>query len=141
MSMMTDLRKLSNHPLLLRYHYDTTQLDEMAVLLAKDPLYKDTVIDYIVSDLMCMSDFELHQLTKYYRCLNDFMLPDNLIMTSGKFSYLDKMLESLKMNGNRVLIFSQYVIMLNVMEEYLRLKKYKFLRLDGSTTVSDRYLL
>lgn len=50
----------------------------------------------------------------------------------------DKMLPELKQQGHRVLIFSQYVIMLNVVEEYLRIKNYKFLRLDGSTAVTIR---
>ncbi|KAF7263406.1 hypothetical protein GWI33_002401 [Rhynchophorus ferrugineus] len=64
---MTELRKLSNHPLLMRYHYDMGQLQEMAKLLAKDPGYKDTVIDYIVEDLKWMSDFEIHTLSQQYK--------------------------------------------------------------------------
>lgn len=36
------------------------------------------------------------------------------------------------------MIFSQFVIMLNVMEEYLKLRKYSYLRLDGQTPVSTR---
>lgn len=51
---------------------------------------------------------------------------------------LDKMLPELKQKGHRVLIFSQYVIMLNVVEEYLRIRNYKYMRLDGSTAVTIR---
>lgn len=40
--------------------------------------------------------------------------------------------------GGRCLIFSQFVIMLDVMEEFLKIKNYKYLRLDGSTAVNDR---
>ncbi|XP_044252842.1 SWI/SNF-related matrix-associated actin-dependent regulator of chromatin subfamily A containing DEAD/H box 1 homolog isoform X2 [Tribolium madens] len=138
MSIMTDLRKLSNHPLLLRYHYDEHQIKEMAKLLVRDPTYKDTVEEYIVQDLLFMSDFEINNLTKIHRCLERYMLPDNLILTSGKFLYLDKILAELKQTGHRVLIFSQYVIMLNVMEHYLKIRKHKYLRMDGSTPVSDR---
>ncbi|XP_064213319.1 SWI/SNF-related matrix-associated actin-dependent regulator of chromatin subfamily A containing DEAD/H box 1 homolog isoform X2 [Tribolium castaneum] len=138
MSIMTDLRKLSNHPLLLRYHYDEHQIREMAKLLVRDPTYKDTVEEYIVQDLLFMSDFEINKLTKIHRCLERYMLPDNLILTSGKFLYLDKILAELKQNGHRVLIFSQYVIMLNVMEDYLKIRKHKYLRMDGSTPVNER---
>ena len=37
-----------------------------------------------------------------------------------------------------MLIFSQFVIMLDILEEFLRIKSYKFLRLDGSTPVNER---
>lgn len=66
MTMMTDLRKLSNHPLLLRYHYQYEDLPEIAKELAIDPDYKDTVVQYIVDDLACMSDFDIHRMTKEY---------------------------------------------------------------------------
>ncbi|CAG9774088.1 unnamed protein product [Ceutorhynchus assimilis] len=138
MSIMTDLRKLCNHPLLMRYHYGLDQLQQIAELLAKDPGYKDTVIEYIVEDLKWKSDFEIHTMSQQFRCLNKFKLPDSMIFTSGKFMYLDKCLPQLQKEGHRVLIFSQYVILLNVLEVYLQLKKYKYLRLDGSTAVNIR---
>lgn len=47
----------------------------------------------------------------------------------------------LKENGHRVLIFSQYVILLNVMEEFLKIKQHSYLRLDGSTPVHVRQQL
>lgn len=40
--------------------------------------------------------------------------------------------------GHRVLIFSQFVMMLDVLEAYLNLNKYFYLRLDGQTPVCDR---
>ncbi|VEN43099.1 unnamed protein product [Callosobruchus maculatus] len=138
MSIMSDLRKLSNHPLLLRYHYDMDKMKEIAKLLAVDPGYKDTVEQYIVDDLTWMSDFEIHTLCKEFKCLDQFTLPDSLILDSGKFIQFDKMLPELKAKGHRVLIFSQYVIMLNIVEVYLKIRGFKFMRLDGSTAVSIR---
>ena len=55
-----------------------------------------------------------------------------LISSSGKLKLLDKLLVKLKETGHRVLIFSQMVKMLDVLEEYLMLKGYYFQRLDGS---------
>lgn len=138
MAMMTDMRKLSNHPLLLRYHYKYEDLPTIAARLAKDPFYKETKLEYIIDDLACMSDFEIHQLTREYKSISGFKLPEALILNSGKFQYLDKALDELKTNGHRVLIFSQFVIMLNVLEEYLKIRKHKFLRLDGQTPVALR---
>lgn len=51
---------------------------------------------------------------------------------------MDKMLAKLFANGNRVLIFSQYVIVLDVLEDYLEFRNYKFERIDGSTAQASR---
>jgi len=42
-----------------------------------------------------------------------------LIQASGKFVLLDKLLPKLKQNGNRVLIFSQMIRVLDIIEDYL----------------------
>lgn len=138
MTMMSDLRKLSNHPLLLKYYYQYEDLAQMAKILAREPTYKETNAQYITDDLLCMSDFEIHTLSKEYQSLNKYELPDNLITTSGKFLYLDRKLAELKEGGHRVLIFSQYVIMLNILEEHLQIRNESYLRLDGSTPVTVR---
>ena len=63
MGMMMQLRKMANHPALLRYHFTDDQLEDMARRLAKDPTYKETNPDYIAQDLAIMSDFKLHQMS------------------------------------------------------------------------------
>lgn len=65
-------------------------------------------------------------------------IPDKLILESGKFNELDKLLPKLKSEGHRVLIFSQFTMMLDVLERYLDIREYGFLRLDGQTAVTDR---
>nr|XP_028561658.1 chromodomain-helicase-DNA-binding protein 2 isoform X2 [Podarcis muralis] len=56
----------------------------------------------------------------------------SLIRSSGKLILLDKLLSRLRERGNRVLIFSQMVRMLDILAEYLAIKHYPFQRLDGS---------
>uniref|UniRef100_A0A8C0I8T4 DNA helicase n=1 Tax=Bubo bubo TaxID=30461 RepID=A0A8C0I8T4_BUBBB len=56
----------------------------------------------------------------------------SLIRSSGKLILLDKLLTRLRERGNRVLIFSQMVRMLDILAEYLTIKHYPFQRLDGS---------
>ncbi|XP_036417558.1 chromodomain-helicase-DNA-binding protein 2 isoform X2 [Colossoma macropomum] len=51
---------------------------------------------------------------------------------SGKLVLLDKLLTRLRERGNRVLIFSQMVRMLDILADYLAMKHYQFQRLDGS---------
>ncbi|XP_028307576.1 chromodomain-helicase-DNA-binding protein 2 isoform X2 [Gouania willdenowi] len=55
-----------------------------------------------------------------------------LVRGSGKLVLLDKLLTRLRERGNRVLIFSQMVRMLDILAEYLAKKRYPFQRLDGS---------
>ncbi|CAB3227270.1 unnamed protein product [Arctia plantaginis] len=138
MAMMMDMRKLANHPLLLRYHYQEDEVQRMAKLLARDPTYKEKKEHYVFDDLMCMSDFQIHQLTLTHNCISQFGIPEHLILDSGKFEKLDEMLPRLKADGHRVLIFSQFTMMLDILEPYLRIRGYRYLRLDGSTAVTDR---
>jgi len=58
-----------------------------------------------------------------------------LVHASGKMVLLDKLLPKLKANGNRVLIFSQMVKMLDILEDYLIRRKYPFERIDGNMCV------
>lgn len=60
-----------------------------------------------------------------------------LIQASGKLELLDKMLEKLIERGHRILIYSQFVIMLNILEDYLVLKQIGHLRIDGSISKSQ----
>ena len=59
-------------------------------------------------------------------------------MDSGKLANLDKLLEELKTGGHRCLIYFQMTRMIDIMEEYLAYRQYKYLRLDGSSKISDR---
>ncbi|OMJ68517.1 hypothetical protein SteCoe_34011 [Stentor coeruleus] len=61
-----------------------------------------------------------------------------MIESSGKMVLLDKLLPKLKTQGKKVLIFSQFTQMLDLLEEYLHAKWYKYERLDGSVKASDR---
>ncbi|XP_063364496.1 SWI/SNF-related matrix-associated actin-dependent regulator of chromatin subfamily A containing DEAD/H box 1 homolog [Cydia amplana] len=135
-SMMMDMRKLANHPCLLRYFYEADTVRTIAQRLAKDPTYKEKNEQYAFEDLMCLSDFQIHQLT--LQSISQFALPISLILDSGKFLKLDEMLPKLKEDGHRVLVFSQFTMMLDVIEPYLIHRQYRYLRLDGQTAVTDR---
>jgi len=61
-----------------------------------------------------------------------------LIYGSGKLLLLDKLLTRFREKGDRVLIFSQFVIMLNILEEYMQLKRYPFQILTGGVSGDKR---
>jgi SNF2 family DNA or RNA helicase len=61
-----------------------------------------------------------------------------LVRGSGKLVLLDKLLPRLKEEGHRVLVFSQFKIMLDVLEDYFAEKGMRFERIDGSITGNRR---
>lgn len=60
------------------------------------------------------------------------------ITESGKLSRLDELLNELKADGHRVLIYFQMTKMMDLMEEYLTYRQHKYVRLDGSSKLSER---
>ncbi|XP_057957466.1 chromatin structure-remodeling complex protein SYD-like isoform X2 [Malania oleifera] len=72
----------------------------------------------------------------------DSLVPKHYLPTivrlCGKLEMLDRLLPKLKATDHRVLFFSTMTRLLDVMEEYLSWKQYRYLRLDGHTSGSDR---
>ena len=60
------------------------------------------------------------------------------IADSGKLKKLDELLVTLKKEGHRILVYFQMTRMMDLMEEYLTYRQYKYLRLDGSSKLGDR---
>ncbi|XP_054163041.1 SWI/SNF-related matrix-associated actin-dependent regulator of chromatin subfamily A containing DEAD/H box 1-like [Oppia nitens] len=136
--MLMNLRKVANHPLLIRHHYNDNKLKQMSRLVIKEPKYRDSNVDYVFEDMQVMHDFELYRLCNDCESLKTFRLDHSFIEDSGKFKELDSLLTKYRLEGKRVLLFSQFVIMLDIIEEFVKLRSYRYLRLDGSTKVADR---
>lgn len=70
----------------------------------------------------------------------DIQVPSmrRFVTDSGKLAKLDQLLRNLKHGGHRVLLYFQMTRMIDLMEEYLTYRNYKYLRLDGSTKLEDR---
>ncbi|XP_062352926.1 lymphoid-specific helicase isoform X3 [Cinclus cinclus] len=67
-----------------------------------------------------------------------FKVDEDLVKSSGKFLLLDRMLPELKKRGHKVLLFSQMTMMLDILMDYCYLRDFKFSRLDGSMSYSER---
>lgn len=61
-----------------------------------------------------------------------------LLSSSGKLELLDRMLLKLKAGGHRVLLFSQMTTMLDLLEEHVMNRGWRYQRLDGSTRATER---
>lgn len=72
--------------------------------------------------------------------LSTMQVPEakRLIYDSAKLARLDALLQELKAGDHRVLVYFQMTRMMDLMEEYLIYRQYKYLRLDGSSKLEDR---
>ncbi|XP_062211289.1 chromatin-remodeling ATPase INO80-like [Phragmites australis] len=64
--------------------------------------------------------------------------PAKMLTDSGKLHTLDILLRRLRAEGHRVLLFAQMTKMLDILEDYMNFRKFKYFRLDGSSAISDR---
>ncbi|XP_034026378.1 SWI/SNF-related matrix-associated actin-dependent regulator of chromatin subfamily A containing DEAD/H box 1A isoform X2 [Thalassophryne amazonica] len=140
-NVMMQLRKMANHPLLHRQYYSTDKLQAMSKLMLKEPTHVDANAALIQEDMEVMSDFELHRLCQQYSSINSYQLENNLLLDSGKFHHLTELLASLKEKGDRVVLFSQFTMMLDIVEVLLKHLMHDYVRLDGSTPIADRIVL
>ncbi|XP_064629638.1 SWI/SNF-related matrix-associated actin-dependent regulator of chromatin subfamily A containing DEAD/H box 1B-like [Lineus longissimus] len=140
-TILMKLRKWAQHSLLQRVHYTEDKLRVMSRLMLSDPDHVAADPQLIFEDMGVMSDFELHKLCLQYPALRNLHLSDDIISDSGKFRLLDELLPELQQQGARILMFSQFVLVLDIIEDYMKIRGHKFCRLDGSTPVVERQAL
>ena len=112
-SILTELRKVCNHPYLIA-NYSMEQM-------------------YI--EQYCQT-----KNIKYVPNLPSDVSIEAMIYASGKTILLDKLLPKLFNDNHKILIFSQMTQMLNILEDYLFFKNYKYQRLDGEMSYKKRQI-
>lgn len=65
-------------------------------------------------------------------------LGEHVIENCGKMVLMDKLIKRLKELGSRVLIFTQMTRVLDIMEDFCRMRQYEYCRIDGQTSFEDR---
>ncbi|EQC29699.1 hypothetical protein SDRG_12699 [Saprolegnia diclina VS20] len=146
-AIFTQLRKAANHSIMLRHHFRCdVKMKTLGAHLYKLGAFGDQCTRAMVDkEIESYSDFELHELCVQYGDISSelraLQLPADVILQSVKFDFLRSLLPTLQTDGHRVLIFSQWTKLLDLMEVLMEYLGYKFLRLDGSTSVSDRQAL
>ncbi|VDM20281.1 unnamed protein product [Wuchereria bancrofti] len=138
-SPLMQLRQVANHPLLYRRLYDDDKVIQIAeILCSKENEYRKKKSDHVAEDLAFLSDFAISQLCSKFTSTQKFILNEEVALESGKLRELDKLLPSIKEKGDKVLIFSQFTSIMDILEVYLKLRDYQYCRLDGSTPVMER---
>lgn len=108
--------------------YPVSLATELALLSAKVPPSKFPVTSMLPAPGSNKGRYTKIQVPSMRRFVTD----------SGKLAELDRLLKRLKEGGHRVLLYFQMTRMIDLMEEYLTYRNYKYCRLDGSTKLEDR---
>ena len=101
-------------------------------------------IDYNLSknrqNIMYNNLNRIPNVQKYLSMFKIISFPDKRLVEydSGKLIKLAELLKKLKKNKSKVLIFTQMTRMLDILERFLNLHGYTYVRLDGSTKVEVR---
>ncbi|KAK9106448.1 hypothetical protein Syun_022459 [Stephania yunnanensis] len=133
-------RKIANHPLLVRRIYNEVDIVRFAkILYPKGAFGFECTLERVIEEMKSYNDFSIHRLlVSYIGTHAKGALQDDHVLSSAKCNALAELLPSLKKSGHRVLIFSQWTSMLDILEWALDVIGVTYRRLDGSTQVTDR---
>ncbi|CAL1271148.1 unnamed protein product [Larinioides sclopetarius] len=96
---------------------------------------KITNLSMILRKILCHPYLISCPLNPY---THDYLVDENIVKTSGKLLVLDILLPHLKKRGHKILLFSQFVKMLELLEDYCTFRKFKFTRLYGWMNLQER---
>ena len=100
------------------------------------------VKDYLKKEY---NDYDLNGLCLEFQnrseALRSYCIDQSYILESAKFNWLRTNLPLLIQKGHRILLFSQWTSIMDIMQDLLNNLGYAFLRLDGSTAVQERQQL
>lgn len=138
--IFTELRKVANHPLLSRHHYGPDLLKIIIDYTWRAGVWGgEARREQVEEEVSGLSDKDLHELCEQYPTLRPHALPRELVGGgSCKLVRLRKLLPQLSADGHRMLVFSQWTTMLDLLEELCEDLLMPYRRLDGSTAVSER---
>lgn len=138
-NILMALRKASIHPLLFRRLYDDKSLGKMSKAIVKEEQFQGSRIDFVYQDMEVMTDMELYRLCEANpRTMSTFILQNDAWMDSGKVNKLASLLKMYKENGDRVLVFSQFTMVMDILECVMETLGMRFFRLDGNTNINER---
>ncbi|KAL0207101.1 hypothetical protein P9112_012812 [Eukaryota sp. TZLM1-RC] len=153
-NVVMQLRKAANHPHFFRIYYVGEVFDKLLDVLAefedqelfelsRSLFFSRSKIRLIKEDmaleLSALNDFDIHDLCLRHDALAEFLMPeDDLLWSSGKFLKLRELVTDLISKDHRILIFSQFTSLLDVVEAFCSALNLDFCRLDGSVATLER---
>lgn len=137
-NVLIRLRQAAIHPLLFRYFYTDKTLRRIAKACPKIEQFSQSNPEFVMMELINYADFETHELCSKHTLLRPYLLSAEKWEKSGKVEKMLELLAKFKAEGHRPLIFSQFVMVLDILQIILNNRNIPFLRLDGSTKVDER---
>ena len=137
-NILMRLRQASLHPFLFRRLYPDKMLPKIAKQCLRVDMWRESNPDLIVTELKAYSDMEITTLCNSHKQLEHFALNNDEWMASGKVQKTIELLRKFMSEGHRTLIFSQFVMILDILELVLEREAIDYFRLDGNTKVSER---
>jgi SWI/SNF-related matrix-associated actin-dependent regulator 1 of chromatin subfamily A len=152
-AFFSELRKTANHPLLVRSWFgqpaessrdgvDRALAPLAAALVRARAFGAQATLDMVLAEVRRLSDWDLHLLCVEHGerqpVLHKMLLPDSALWEGSKAQALRRMLPELIEQGHRVLIFSQWTQILDIVQDMLHNLGIPMVRFDGSTAVDER---
>lgn len=138
------LRKAAIHPQLFRRFFTDEKCEKMARVLMKSvpqDILRQPDLTHLTNELKNESDFQLHLWCRDYPCIRSFDCPEDTWLESGKVQKLLELIGGYQKDGDRVLVFSRFAMVLSILEECLAQAGIRHLVLQGETKVAERQQL
>ncbi|KAJ3867924.1 SNF2 family N-terminal domain-containing protein [Lentinula novae-zelandiae] len=142
-NVLMDLRKAALHPMLFRSRFTDDILSSITKQLLKEPDFKKrgALFDIVKEDMSVMTDAELQHFCGLYKSTRKFGQPSDCFLDSGKIQMLLSLLAEYQKEDRKILIFSQFTQVLDILEVILKERDIRYLVLTGSTPVDVRQSL
>ncbi|KAK5135368.1 hypothetical protein LTR08_005310 [Meristemomyces frigidus] len=146
-NILMTLRQAAIHPLLARRLYSDKKIDRIVTELVKHGEFGDNTPDKIRAFITGQSntgvnlkggDYAMHKFCQDRDYLSRFTLKKNEWMDCGKVQKFQELVSAYAANGDRLLVFSQFTTLMDILEAVLETMNIKFMRLDGSTRMDVR---
>ncbi|KAI0523784.1 SNF2 family N-terminal domain-containing protein [Xylaria bambusicola] len=142
------LRKAAIHHQLFRVHFTDKIVKEMIDILwdrcSEEELYVQSKADrhkaLLLQNYMEKSDFQLHLECKHFKkYIGHFDIPHRSWEEGPKVQKLLELVRGYIENGDRVLVFSRFDLVIDILRETLAFANIQYCELTGSTDISDRF--
>ncbi|KAG5639390.1 hypothetical protein H0H81_002922 [Sphagnurus paluster] len=142
-NVLMDLRKAASHPMLFRKLFTDTILSGITKQLLKEPDFKKrgALYELVKEDMSVMTDAELQVFCATYKSTRRYLQDEKCYLDAGKVQVLMKLLTEYKKAGRKVLVFSQFTQILDILQAILKHHSINYLILTGSTPVDVRQTL
>lgn len=140
-NVLMDLRKAANHALLFRRLYDDKRIAALARDYIREPEHAEENLAHLREDFTINTDAELSLLARSWPSTRKHQLSAEEWMNSGKVQALKRIIDEVRAKGDRMLIFSQFTSVLDILCVCLELMEVPYVGFTGQTNVGDRQVL